>query len=79
MLKVLYNFFINIFYIFYLLIILIRRFYKKEHKIKYKEKILFNNIKRPDGFLFWFHAASIGELNNIFQIIYFFFEKKYKL
>ena len=75
MLKVLYNFFIRIFYIPYCLIILIRILNHKEHKIKFKEKILKNKIKRPEGFLFWFHVASIGELTSIFPLIDFFLKK----
>ncbi len=75
MLKVLYNFFIKIFYIPYCFIIFIRKFYKKEHKIKFKEKIFLSNIERPKGFLFWFHAASIGELNSILPIVDFFLKK----
>ena len=75
MLKVLYNFFIKIFYIPYCFIIFIRKFYKKEHKIKFKEKIFFNKIERPKGFLFWFHAASIGELNSILPIVDYFLKK----
>ena len=78
MLKVLYNFFIKIFYIPYCFVIFIRTFYKKEHKIKFKEKIFFCNVKRPDGFLFWFHAASIGELNSILPIVDFFLKKNIK-
>ena len=38
----------------------------------HSKKILPNKIRRPDGFLFWFHAASIGELNSILPIINFF-------
>ena len=78
MIKVLYNFFITIFYIPYCLIIIFRRFNKKEHKVKFKEKIFLNDIKRPEGFLFWFHAASIGELNSIFPIIDFYLKKNAK-
>ena len=78
MIKVLYNFFITIFYIPYCLIIIFRRFNKKEHKVKFKEKIFLGDIKRPDGFLFWFHAASIGELNSIFPIIDFYLKKNTK-
>ena len=76
MLKVLYNFFIRIFYIPYCLIILIRILNHKEHKIKFKEKIFFKSVNRPEGFLFWFHVASIGEFNSILPIIDFFLKKK---
>ena len=75
MFKVLYNFLITIFYLPYCLIIFLRIFFKKEHQNKYKQKILPQKISRPDGYLFWFHAASIGELNSVFPIIDFFLEK----
>ena len=75
MLKVFYNFLINFFYLPYLIIIFYRKIKNKEHEIKFKEKILPKNVVRPEGFLFWFHAASIGELNTIFPIIDFFLKK----
>ena len=57
----LYNFFLNILYIPYILIILLRIFLNKEHKLKFKEKLFLCKIKkRPAGSLFWFHVASIG-------------------
>ncbi len=75
MLKVFYNFLINFFYLTYLIIIFYRKIKNKEHKTKFKEKILPKNINRPKGFLFWFHAASIGELNTILPIVDFFYKK----
>ena len=75
MLKVFYNFLINFFYIPYLIIIFYRKIYDKEHKTKFKDKILFKKIDRPQGFLFWFHAASIGELNSVLPIVDFFLKK----
>ena len=75
MLKVFYNFLINFFYIPYLIIIFYRKIYNKEHKTKFKDKILFKKIHRPQGFLFWFHAASIGELNSVLPIVDFFLKK----
>ena len=75
MLKVFYNFLINFFYIFYLIIIIYRKFLNKEHKTKFKDKILFKKISRPEGFLFWFHAASLGELNSILPLVDFFLKK----
>ena len=73
MLKVLYNFLTIIFYVPFIFLILIRKSFNKEHETKFKEKFLKNKIKRPDGFLFWFHAASIGELNTIFPLLEFCF------
>ena len=75
MLKVLYRFLIILFYLPYIVFILYRKLINKEHKIKFKEKILPKKVNRPEGFLFWFHAASIGELNTILPIIDFFLSK----
>ena len=75
MIKVFYNFLINFFYFPYLIIIFYRKIKNKEHKTKFKEKILLKKIDRPKGFLFWFHASSIGELNTIFPIVDFFLKK----
>jgi len=75
MLKVFYNFLINFFYIPYLIIIFYRKILNKEHKNKYKDKILLKKISRPEGFLFWFHAASIGELSSILPLVNFFLKK----
>ena len=71
----LYNFFLNILYIPYIVIILLRIFLNKEHKLKFKEKLFFNEVQRPPGSLFWFHVASIGELNSILPIIDYFLKK----
>ena len=79
MTRVLYNFLIIFFYIPFVFIIFFRKFINKEDKFKFKEKFFFSNFKRPSGFLFWFHVASIGELNSIFPIIDFYLKKKQKL
>ncbi len=75
MIKVLYNFLINIFYLPFCVIIFLRIFLGKEHKSKFHEKIVFKKIDRPNGFLFWFHVASMGELISIFPLIDFFLGK----
>ena len=41
----------------------------KEDSLRYKEKLGFSSIKRPNGKLIWFHAASIGEFNAVLPII----------
>ena len=76
--KVLYSLLIKIFYIPYCFLIIFRKFLGKEHGSKFKEKIFPNKINRPDGYLFWFHVASMGELMSIFPIIDFFLEKNSK-
>jgi len=78
MLKVLYNFLIRIFYLPYCFIIIFRRFLGKEHKLKFREKIFPQKIGRPNGFLFWFHVASMGELISILPLIDFFLKKNSK-
>ena len=75
MLKLLYGFITIILYTPYSIIIFFRSFIKKEHKSKFKEKLFFNKIKRPDGFLFWFHVASLGEFNSILPFINHFLKK----
>ena len=62
----------NIFYPILVLIILFRKFFNKEHTIRYKEKIFssnFNILRKKDSKLIWFHAASIGEMKSILPII----------
>ena len=51
--------------------IFIRKLKKKEHPIRFKEKILtshFNVIKKKTK-LIWFHASSVGEFKSILPII----------
>jgi 3-deoxy-D-manno-octulosonic-acid transferase len=42
---------------------------KKESAIRFREKLGITNTQRQDGYLIWFHCASIGELKSIFPII----------
>ena len=65
MFRFIYNVFLIIIYIPYSIAILIRIFFDKEHKKKFGEKLFFKKVKRPDGYLFWFHVASLGEFNSI--------------
>ena len=78
MLKFLYSFFLILLYIPYVFIILFRIFLKKEHLSKFKEKIFFNEIHRPNGRLFWFHVASLGEFNSILPILNHFLKENKK-
>ena len=64
-----YRFFTYLFYPFaqiYLYFIKIR---KKEDSIRYKEKLSKINIERGEGFLIWFHVASVGEAMSILPLI----------
>jgi len=78
MVKLFYSLLVKIFYIPYCFIIFSRTFFGKEDRSKFKEKILPNKVKRPDGYLFWFHVASIGEFNSIIPLVDFFLEKNKK-
>ena len=67
-----YRFLTIISYPFLIILIYLRRFQKKEHKIRFKEKIFssyFNVLRKKNFKLVWFHAASIGELKSILPII----------
>ena len=62
----------NLSFPFLFILIFFRKILKKEHKVRYKEKILpsyFNVIRKKNSRLIWFHAASIGEFQSILPII----------
>ena len=68
----LYRVLTNFLYPFLIILIYIRKFIKKEHHSRFKEKIFrrnFNINKNPKLRLIWFHAASIGELKSILPLI----------
>ena len=67
-----YRFLTFFLYPFFILIIFLRVFFKKENKFRYKEKIFsssFNPKKSGNKKLIWFHASSIGELLSIMPLI----------
>ena len=49
---------------------------KKEDSIRYKEKLSKINISREEGFLIWFHIASVGEAMSILPLIESCMEEK---
>ena len=52
------------------IIIFIRRYFNKEDKIRFKEKISINKLFKPKNKkVIWIHAASIGETNSVFPLI----------
>ena len=67
-----YRFLTLFLYPVFILIIFFRIFFKKENKLRYKEKIFpssFNPKKNPNKKLIWFHTSSIGELLSIMPLI----------
>ena len=48
---------------------------KKESPIRFREKLAISDTQRHDGYLIWFHCASIGELKSIFPIIDYYVKK----
>ena len=64
-----YKFFTFFFYPFAPVYLYFRKIRKKEDSIRYKEKLAKINIERGEGFLIWFHVASVGEAMSILPII----------
>ena len=46
-----------------------RKLRRKEDPVRYREKLSKINIIRSDGFLIWFHVASVGEAMSILPLI----------
>ena len=68
----LYRVLTTLLYPLFVILIYLRKFYKKEDLRRYKEKIFsshFNVDKKNNKKLIWLHAASIGELKSIIPII----------
>ena len=67
-----YKILTSLLYPFLLILIFIRKYFNKEHHIRYKEKVFFSNFnvdRKDETKLIWFHAASIGEFKSIVPII----------
>ena len=66
-----YRIFTTILYPFLILFIFLRKFFRKEDPIRFKEKILISHfrINKKNSKLIWFHAASIGEFKSIIPIL----------
>ena len=58
-----------LFYPFAPFFLFLRKLKKKEHSIRYKEKLSQINTPRGEGFLIWFHVASVGEAMSILPLI----------
>ena len=48
---------------------------KKESPIRFREKLGITNAQRHDGYLIWFHCASIGEFKSIIPIVDHYIKK----
>tara|TARA_B100001123_G_C15283212_1_gene1014724 strand:+ start:903 stop:2180 length:1278 start_codon:yes stop_codon:yes gene_type:complete len=64
-----YKFFTYLFYPIASIYLFIRKIKKKEHKFRYKEKLSKINVSRGEGFLIWYHVASVGEAMSILPLI----------
>jgi len=64
-----YKFFTYLLYPFAPIYLYFRRLRKKEDLSRYKEKLSKINLKRDNGFLIWFHVASVGEAMSILPLI----------
>ncbi len=64
-----YRFFTYLFYPFAPIYLYFRKIRKKEDPVRYKEKLSKINIERGQGFLVWFHVASVGEAMSILPLI----------
>ena len=64
-----YRILINLILLFSPIIILIRILKKKEHPVRFLEKVGFFSKKRKRGNLIWFHGASVGEIKSIIPLL----------
>ena len=71
-----YRFFTYLFYPFTPIYLFFRKIRKKEDPIRYGEKLSKINIARGEGFLVWFHVASVGEAMSILPLIDSFIQDK---
>ena len=74
-----YFFFIFCTYLFYpfaSVYLYFRKLKKKEHPERYKEKLAKIDFGRENGFLIWFHVASVGEAMSILPLINEFEKEK---
>jgi len=64
-----YRFLTYLFYPFAPIYLYFRKVRKKEDSISYKEKLSIIPTKREQGFLIWFHVASVGEAMSVLPLI----------
>ena len=71
-----YKFFAYLFYPLSFVYLFFRKIKNKEHASRYKEKLSQINIPRKEGYLLWFHVASVGEAMSILPLIENFEKEK---
>jgi len=71
-----YRFLTYLFYPFAPIYLYFRKVRKKENSISYKEKLATIEVSREEGFLIWFHVASVGEAMSILPLIESCMEEK---
>ena len=71
-----YKFSTYLFYPLSFIYLFLRKIRKKEHPVRYKEKLSQINLPRKKGFLLWFHVASVGEAMSILPLIENFEKEK---
>jgi len=64
-----YRLFTYLFHPFASIYLYFRRIRKKEDPLRYREKLSKIKISREEGFLIWFHVASVGEAMSILPLI----------
>ena len=64
-----YKFLTYLFFPFLPIYIFFRKLKKKEHHTRYIEKLSQIHIPREEGFLIWFHVASVGEGLSILPLV----------
>ena len=67
--KFFYKLITYLFYPFSHLYLILRLLKKKENPERYKEKLSKIKAQRGEGFLIWFHVASVGEAMSILPLI----------
>jgi len=72
-----YKIFTYLFYPVAPIYLYFRKLKNKENKSSIQEKLAKINIKRKDGYLIWFHVASVGEAMSILPLVEkYLYEKK---